>query len=61
MKIFEREQMIREEGREEGLVFGENKFGKLIYHLLREGLTDIATLVTQDKVEREKYYKKYGI
>lgn len=65
MKIFEREQMIREEGkeegREEGLAFGENKFGKLIYHLLREGLTDIASLVTQDKVEREKYYKKYGI
>lgn len=53
MKIFEREQMIREEG--------ENKLGRLIYNLLREGLTDIATLVTQDKVEREKYYKKYGI
>lgn len=54
------ERAIRE-GLQQGLQQGEERLGKLISVLLREGLTDEVALVASDATEREKYYKKYGI
>ena len=54
----------REEGREEGLLLGENKltrFAQLIEALLKDERTDIIALVTKDEEQREKYYEEYHI
>ena len=51
----------RKEGREEGVLLGENRFARLMEALLKEGKTDIATLVATNEGERVRYYKEYGI
>ena len=54
----------KEEGREEGILLGESKlsrFAHLMELLLKDGRTDIATLVATDEREREKYYEEYHI
>ena len=66
MSIYEYDEkehirLERAEAKEEGRELGENKFACLVQLLLKDGRTDIATLVAIDVEERNKYYKEYHI
>lgn len=50
-----------EKGLQQGLQQGENRLGKLITALLKDGLTDVVECVAVDEVVRAEYYKKYNI
>ncbi len=66
MSIYEyNEEYVRkslfEDGKEEGSVTAENKFGKLVNILLDEEKYGDLRQVCKNKKVREAFYKQYGI
>ena len=53
--------LIEEQGIKKGLQQGENRFGRLVSALLKDGLTEVVERVAVDEEVRAEYYKKYNI
>ena len=53
--------LIEEQGIKKGLQQGENRFGRLVSALLKDGLTEVVERVAVDEEARAEYYKKYNI
>lgn len=54
-------QQGMQQGMQQGLQQGENRLGKLISALLKDGLTEVVERVAVDEEVRAEYYKKYDI
>ena len=61
MKSWEREMLIREEGREEGQVEGLQRLNTLIIRLTEDGRSSDIVKAAQDEAYQKKLLEEYGL
>lgn len=61
LKTWEREAILKEEGREEGTEAGRRLISELIRRMIEDGRADDVTRVVSDETYQEQLLKEYGL